>query len=78
MKKKILIIFGTRPELLKLFNIIKILTNDNDIDLKVLNTSQHSDLLKTHLNTLPIKIDLISKNMLCLYWKMLKIDFQRW
>lgn len=64
MKKKILIIFGTRPELLKLFNIIKILTNDNDIDLKVLNTSQHSDLLKTHLNTLPIKIDFfnITKN----------------
>ncbi len=61
MKKKILITFGTRPELLKLFNIIKILKNDKEIDLKVLNTSQHSDLLKIHLKSLPIKIDYFNK-----------------
>lgn len=61
MKKKILVIFGTRPELLKLFDIIKLLDNDKDIDLKVLNTSQHSDLLKTHLNAMPLKIDYFNK-----------------
>ena len=50
MKKKILIIFGTRPEFLKLIKIIEIIRNKKKYDLKVLNTSQHSDLLTNHLS----------------------------
>ena len=57
MKKKILIIFGTRPEYLKLYNIIKIIRSDKRYNLKVLNTAQHSDLLFNHISMFKTKID---------------------
>ena len=43
--KKILTIFGTRPELIKLSRLIKLLDNDPDIEHVVCNTGQHTDLL---------------------------------
>lgn len=57
MKKKILIIFGTRPEYLKLYKLIKIIRSDNRYNLKVLNTAQHSDLLFSHISMFKTKID---------------------
>ena len=62
MKKKILIIFGTRPEFLKLVKLIKIIRLYNKYNLKVLNTSQHSDLLSSHLSKFKIKINYLNKS----------------
>lgn len=62
MKKKILIIFGTRPEFLKLIKIIEIIRNKKKYDLKVLNTSQHSDLLTNHLSKFKVKINFSNKS----------------
>ena len=61
MKKKILIIFGTRPEYLKLYNLIKIIRSDKKYNLKVLNTSQHSNLLFDQISTFKTKIDFQNK-----------------
>ena len=61
MKKKIFIVFGTRPEFLKLYNLIKLIKNDNKYVLRVINTSQHSDLLTSHLKKLKVKIDYTNK-----------------
>ena len=57
MRKKILIIFGTRPEYLKLFNLIKTIRFEKKYNLKVLNTAQHSDLLFNHISKFKTKID---------------------
>jgi UDP-N-acetylglucosamine 2-epimerase (non-hydrolysing) len=45
MKKKILLFYGTRPEFIKLYPIIKILREINSIDLKVVNTGQHKEMV---------------------------------
>lgn len=55
-KKKILIFFGTRPEFLKLFPLIKYINKYNHYNLKVANTKQHSYLLDEHLSSLKIKV----------------------
>lgn len=56
MKKKILFIFGTRPEAIKLFPLIEKLKKDNSIISKVCVSSQHKGLLKQVLNLLKIKV----------------------
>jgi UDP-N-acetylglucosamine 2-epimerase (non-hydrolysing) len=45
MKKKILLFYGTRPEYIKLYPIIKILRKDSSIDIKVVNTGQHKEMV---------------------------------
>ena len=45
MKNKILIIFGTRPEFLKLYPVIKLLKKKR-IKFDILNTGQHFELIK--------------------------------
>lgn len=44
-KAKILVIIGTRPELIKLAVLIKLFEQSSWVDLKVLITAQHRDLL---------------------------------
>lgn len=56
MKKKILFIFGTRPEAIKLFPLIEKLKRDNSIISKICVSSQHKGLLKQVLNLLSIKV----------------------
>ena len=47
MKKKILIIFGTRPEAIKVFPVINELNkNKKYFDLKIFLTGQHKQMLK--------------------------------
>jgi UDP-N-acetylglucosamine 2-epimerase (non-hydrolysing) len=49
-KKKILIVFGTRPEGIKMAPIIKLMKKELSIDLKVCVTGQHRELLNSVLN----------------------------
>ena len=43
MKKKILFIFGTRPEAIKLFPLV--LKLKNSFNLKICSTTQHKEML---------------------------------
>ncbi len=55
--QKILIIFGTRPEAIKLAPVILELKNDPDFEAIVVSSSQHTDLLKPFLQIFNIKVD---------------------
>ncbi len=66
-KKKFLIVFGTRPEALKMVSLIKELEkNTSSFQTKICVTAQHRDMLDQVLNTFSIKtdydLDLMSKN----------------
>ncbi|MGB9842793.1 MAG: non-hydrolyzing UDP-N-acetylglucosamine 2-epimerase [Caldisericia bacterium] len=52
---KVLIIFGTRPEVIKLYPLIELLKEDKDFDLKILNTGQHKEMVNELLNIFNIK-----------------------
>jgi len=54
--KKIVIAFGTRPEIIKLAPVIK-KVKELDVDLNILHTGQHSDLAETMLNVFDIQPD---------------------
>ena len=45
-KLKILTIFGTRPEVIKLFPVLKALNEDANIESKVVSTSQHREMIE--------------------------------
>jgi len=55
--KKILIVFGTRPEAIKMMPIIKKLENSPIFKTFICVTSQHDEMLKEILETFTIKID---------------------
>ena len=54
---KILIIFGTRPEAIKLAPLIKRLRQINTFDISVCNTGQHKDLIKPIIDLFNISVD---------------------
>ncbi|MBU0467696.1 MAG: UDP-N-acetylglucosamine 2-epimerase (non-hydrolyzing), partial [Candidatus Omnitrophica bacterium] len=55
---KILTVFGTRPELIKLFPVIKEIEKHSDIIFhKICNTSQHKDLIAPLMKHFNIKTD---------------------
>lgn len=66
MKKKIMLIFGTRPEAVKMAPIYKMLKNSKDFKLTTCVTAQHRNLLDQVLNVFGIKPDvdfnIMSKN----------------
>lgn len=57
---KVLIVFGTRPEAIKLIPVIKKLENDKRFNLIVCNTSQHKELLSGIISNydIPVNYDL--------------------
>ena len=57
VSKKILAIFGTRPEAIKLSLLIKTLIKDNQFDIKVCVTAQHRSMLDDVLDLFEIKPD---------------------
>lgn len=57
MKKKILIVFGTRPEAIKLVPIIQGLKNDAFFDTKICVSGQHKDMLDDVLKSFDIIAD---------------------
>lgn len=57
-KKKVLFIFGTRPEAIKLAPLIKVFQNErNAFDVKICITSQHREMLKQVIDFFQIKPD---------------------
>ena len=58
MKKKILCVIGTRPEVIKMAPIIMKLREDSDCALRVLSTSQHRQMLDQMLDVFEIKPDI--------------------
>jgi UDP-N-acetylglucosamine 2-epimerase (non-hydrolysing) len=57
MKKKILIIFGTRPELIKIALLYRNLKENSNFSVKVCFSGQHKDLVKDLLVFFQIKLD---------------------
>lgn len=55
--KKILVLFGTRPEAIKLAPVIFELKKRADFETVVISSSQHTDLLKPFLQIFDIKVD---------------------
>lgn len=56
-KIKIMTIFGTRPEAIKMAPVVKVLENDEAIDLCVCVTAQHREMLDQVLDKFEIKPD---------------------
>jgi len=54
MKNKIIVIFGTRPEAIKMCPVIKALTKKNNLDICVCVTGQHKQMLKQVLDVFDI------------------------
>ncbi len=52
---KILVLFGTRPELIKLAPVISALENHEKFKTVVVSSSQHTDLLTPFLNISMLK-----------------------
>lgn len=57
MKIKVLTVFGTRPEAIKLVPVIRALNSDKDIDAKVCVTYQHRHMLAQVLELFDVKVD---------------------
>jgi UDP-N-acetylglucosamine 2-epimerase (non-hydrolysing) len=57
MKKRILIVFGTRPEAIKFAPLIKALKLNNLYDVKICITSQHKEMLQQVLSFFQITAD---------------------
>lgn len=55
--KKILLVFGTRPEAIKMAPLIKLLENESAINSKVCVTAQHREMLDQVLEMFEIKPD---------------------
>lgn len=57
MSLKILTVFGTRPEAIKMAPLVKVLATDNRFDVKVCVTAQHREMLDQVLNLFEIVPD---------------------
>lgn len=66
MKKKILCVIGTRPEVIKMAPVIRLLKKDKEIELIVLSTAQHREMLDQMLELFEIipdiDLNLMKKN----------------
>lgn len=63
MKIKILISFGTRPEIIKLYPIINELKKNKKFSVKLLNTGQHKELLDPFIKLFKLKINYKFKSL---------------
>lgn len=57
MKKKVFLIFGTRPEAIKMYPVYKALNNFKEFETKVVITSQHQEMLRQVIELFNIKVD---------------------
>jgi UDP-N-acetylglucosamine 2-epimerase (non-hydrolysing) len=55
--KKILIVFGTRPEAIKMAPVVKALQNDGAFKVKVCLTGQHREMLDQVMEIFSLKAD---------------------
>jgi len=62
--KKVLILFGTRPELIKLYPVIQAFKKEKSkFNTIVVNTGQHEDMVKVFLKSFKLKPDITLKTM---------------
>jgi UDP-N-acetylglucosamine 2-epimerase (non-hydrolysing) len=57
LKRKIAVVFGTRPEAIKLAPVIKKIFESDILEPVVISTGQHREMLKQVLKTFEIKVD---------------------
>lgn len=57
MRKKMLFVFGTRPEAIKMCPVIKVFYQDTTFETKVCVTAQHREMLDSVLSTFDIQPD---------------------
>jgi UDP-N-acetylglucosamine 2-epimerase (non-hydrolysing) len=55
--KKILFLFGTRPEAIKMSPLIKTFKNETNFDVRVAVTAQHREMLDQVVNFFDIELD---------------------
>ena len=55
--KKVLLVFGTRPEAIKMAPLVKAFENEPTIESKVCVTAQHREMLDQVLEIFEIKLD---------------------
>lgn len=55
--KKIMLIFGTRPEAIKMAPVYKAFRNEKDFETKVVTTGQHTDLLQQVIEAFHVHVD---------------------
>lgn len=55
--KKILVVFGTRPEAIKVAPLIKALKQNEDFEVRTCNTGQHKEMLDQVLNFFDLECD---------------------
>jgi UDP-N-acetylglucosamine 2-epimerase (non-hydrolysing) len=55
--KKVLFLFGTRPEAIKMAPLIAVFSSDGNFDVKVAVTAQHREMLDQVLSFFEIKVD---------------------
>lgn len=56
-RKKVLLVFGTRPEAIKMAPLVKAFENESNIEVKVCVTAQHREMLDQVLELFDIKPD---------------------
>lgn len=54
---KAAVVFGTRPEAIKLAPLVQVLRDRSDVDLRVVSTSQHGEMLRQVLDIFGIRPD---------------------
>jgi UDP-N-acetylglucosamine 2-epimerase (non-hydrolysing) len=57
MKKKVFLIFGTRPEGIKMYPVYRALKDKGSIETKVIITSQHQEMLRQVIELFNIRVD---------------------
>lgn len=55
--KKVLLVFGTRPEAIKMAPLVKAFEKESSIETKVCVTAQHREMLDQVLEIFEIKLD---------------------
>ncbi|RCK45628.1 UDP-N-acetylglucosamine 2-epimerase [Thalassospira profundimaris] len=57
MNLKIMMVFGTRPEAIKMAPLARLLQNRSDIDLHICSTGQHREMLASVIKAFDLQID---------------------
>ena len=63
MKKKILVVIGTRPEAIKMAPLIKILFKNKSFEVAVCSSGQHEQMLDDVINIFDLNLDFNLKVM---------------
>ena len=56
MRKKILLVFGTRPEFIKMYPLVKELQDNDDCELIICNTGQHKEMVDELLELFDVSV----------------------